>query len=585
MARYSKKIMMKRNVIRVGLLLLAMLLALTGCKGGTDTTRESETEGAVTSPTSETSGKEESLLTLVENGVARYYVVVLSPDFEEAAEYIKTTVKQKANVELKTTSFENSEWTENKIYLGSNYEELCPRGDELTYLGRAVVFQDETIHICANTPTMMKRAAQELFTTVTEEYITENASGKRTMMLNSANGFLINPDYPINNATLLQAPISDYCVVYGAGEQTARLLSESLSYLIGTQTGYKPKVVSDAATQTEREILVGVTNRTESPVLPINEYAVRSVGSKVQISGSYAAIGKAVESFKGMFGKTELSESGTVTGRYLTPKASDEIRIMSSNTGIPSDRKGVELTASQRATLLGEAYEMLRPDFIGLQEAGSTGVALLQSATSELYGFVSQSEQKQCPILYLKSEWQIVKEDGAEVKGFEMFEGQAGWCYEWVMFERIDHPNERIIMMNLHFQPSGELYGQFRPDAIAKTNAELCRLTEAYPNIPIAVTGDYNSKYRSQQDDVFKPLYQALEMDSAAYVTTDSDFTKATYHSIGTSSAQGGEPIDHISITTDLLDATRYCVVEYEPIGKASDHFPIFIDVRVKPAS
>ena len=89
---------------------------------------------------------------------------------------------------------------------------------------------------------------------------------------------------------------------------------------------------------------------------------------------------------------------------------------------------------------------------------------------------------------------------------------------------------------------------------------------ERFPDLPVAVTGDYNCTIGSEE---FGAMMQDLPnpMQSGVELTTDND--------------AGGYGIDHVSVTGKLATVVRHRVVSYEAFSEASDHKAVYVDLRL----
>ena len=66
---------------------------------------------------------------------------------------------------------------------------------------------------------------------------------------------------------------------------------------------------------------------------------------------------------------------------------------------------------------------------------------------------------------------------------------------------------------------------------------------------------------------------------------TDDKTLGSTMHDMGTSVTGNGTPIDYVSVTNELLEIVRHRTVVYSAMGLSGDHFPVFIDFKIKTAS
>lgn len=571
---------MKKSIRLLSIFLIVLTLTLTACKGG-------EEAPATASTTSQTDGESVvEALTLVKDGVAQYYIV-FGGEFVRTSEYIEKTVQQKTGVKMKSVKFENKDWTEHKIYIGNNYDDMFSDAEEkLTYDGYAVLIVQDDIYIFGRSDETTKAAAEKFLTSVSPDNITSSEDGKKTMIIPKSLAFVYNPDYAVSDPTLLSTHVSEYQIVYGKDEYTAQIFAQELKDYIGKWTGFDILAVPDSVSECENEILIGKTNRVQYVEAAIDEYSFKAVGSKIQIGGSYISLFECISDFRTMFGAEGIDFTKKITSKTAVLKGEDEIRVMSSNVGIPNGEY-IELTDVQRAKILGECYLMLKPDFVGLQEAVDT-LSYITEEISEVYGVVSQSGEGtlgvRCPILYLKDEWKVAVSGQVEIKGWHKF--SILHCYEWVMFERIDDSSERFIMINLHYPTaSPENMNSARTPAAQATNEKIRELMSLYPDVPIAVTGDYNSQ-RDSNEDIFPYMYKGIEekLDIAQRFTEDRMSGK-TRHEMGISAIGSGTAIDYVSVTNELVTVVRHRTVSYGALGLSGDHFPIFIDVKIKNAS
>ena len=141
-------------------------------------------------------------------------------------------------------------------------------------------------------------------------------------------------------------------------------------------------------------------------------------------------------------------------------------------------------------------------------------------------------------------------------------------------------------MFNLHYPTTGTTeMNSARTPAAQATNAKIKELMSLYPDVPITVTGDYNS-HRNNNTDIFPYMFEGLDgkMDVAQSFTDDKTLGSTT-HDMGTSVTGNGTPIDYVSVTNELLEIVRHRTASYDAMGLSGDHFPVFIDVKIKTAS
>ena len=142
------------------------------------------------------------------------------------------------------------------------------------------------------------------------------------------------------------------------------------------------------------------------------------------------------------------------------------------------------------------------PDFVGMQEMQEGEAnhlyALMQTellnAVKDEYAFVDFSgllggerfNGLMTPILYRHTVWQVEEIDISEALDFG---GMHRW--QWALFSKIDQPEERCVLLNLHYPVAKNHEEQVA--AAKQVNAQIGILQSLYPDAPIFVTGDFNA--------------------------------------------------------------------------------------------
>jgi len=546
----------------------------------------SESSNNVTPEADNTSGVETVFtgtddIHLVTDGKAGYVIILKDSLCENAANQFIGTVKSRTGVTIQIQGFLFPDQKEKVIYFGQDYDSVFPEAEvKLSGYGCAVLEKDGDIYVFGHDSGSMSTAVTKFFAKIEADCVTEN-QGLKSLRIPETAYFVYNPGYDIVDAKLLNVPLGQYNIVYSEKSATSYGLAYMLRSIITDKTGCINEIVGDSAAVSEYEILVGDTVRSLSNTLAAGEYRISSEQGRVCIQyGTALAATDALDEFRLVLHKgseTSVNRTGKTENQQCLEKETGTVRIISSNTyfgdySIPGDI---------RAGMLAECYQLFDADFIGLQESASKIQYMMKNLNG--YGYVTQTTGH-TPIIYNTSLWQLAKDNnGAEIKGSFAFDGHC-WSAEWIMFQSKNDAAAKVIVMNLHIHPRSDGYKEHRSDDIAVTNAAWKQLLELYPGVPIFTTGDYNTAYKSSD---FRSLLAGLEdrMDSGKYLATDSnpDVGLYTYHDYeGTNKAYGGDGIDHIAVTKNLVEVIHYRVIQYAPIGYASDHFPIFIDVKLK---
>ena len=525
--------------------------------------------------------EEVQMITIVENSEAQFYIVA-SPAYIETMEYIQQDLYKKTGVTLEAMAQPDETSTKHKIYLGSNYDEVCPDAEQkLLYGGYAVAYANGDIHFCGMDDDTLKRAATKFLSSIpVKECVTRNDEGKVTLIIPSTLMLVSNPDYAVQNPTLLSAPISEYNLVY---KNDATYVDEAVVTLLGdkmgTLTGYAPKAVKASEAAVEREIIINNARGT-APNMGKTEYSIKSEGSKIYINyGSTVAAMAAIEELSDVtfYKQTSYNIAETIEDTMgMLAKADDEVRIMTSNV-LFTNADNAELPYAQRAALLSDIYLTWHPDFIGLQESKGAIGEDIKVALADEYGYINQavSGNGHTPILYDKDVWEPVTEGGNILMKHEMFQSNHCWDYEWVMFQKISDPSVKVIMMNLHFQPRG-YQGEQRPESMNKFNNEVKRLEREYSNIPIFCTGDYNTGYSWTRNSAIGDDGWNEDVIAGTQLQSSGALTENT-------ADPNGSAIDHVCVSKNLVTVVRNVRVKYEVMLKSSDHQPVFADIKLTP--
>ncbi|MBR3895326.1 MAG: hypothetical protein IKJ35_09330 [Clostridia bacterium] len=292
--------------------------------------------------------------------------------------------------------------------------------------------------------------------------------------------------------------------------------------------------------------------------------------------------------------REEIFEELAKRGDTFVKKADESyIRVMTSNV-FHTDCLGsqiFELSYEERADILAAQYLYFEPDFIGLQEVSTPMQQVLAERLGERYSFVEtplgdfknysyhgvRTQQNCTPLVYRKDLYEVL------TSRFHLFDVLGLWSYHWALYRSKKDPSQRLIHMNLHyFYDTTE--GKQMPGVIDVHN-ELVHLRRHYPTVPILVTGDYNFECTTP---MFRAMVEGLQMQSGMLIAEDiePDGTHYWFHQIGSSEIEkqgvANAAIDHICVTTDLVNVKLHRVLHDELLFKSSDHCARFLDVEIK---
>ena len=263
-------------------------------------------------------------------------------------------------------------------------------------------------------------------------------------------------------------------------------------------------------------------------------------------------------------------------------KKADEsiIRVMSSNV------LNGDMERNKRIDTLSALYLTFQPDFLGLQEVGDALINRYRENLSEIYEIpkTPMGRYQNCPtsdgrriqvcfipIFYNKHKYELI------TSHYRHFFVKGMWGFFWALYRFKENPEQKILHVNMH--PTAQ--GPKIPPCLMEMRRELIHLRRHFPKVPIVFTGDYNARYETEE---FQKMFEGLDMTSGMLVSEQSDGVQYWNHHLG--DPEPARPylttLDHVGVTTDLLDVKLHRVLRDEHLANASDHYPIFIDVALK---
>ena len=162
-----------------------------------------------------------------------------------------------------------------------------------------------------------------------------------------------------------------------------------------------------------------------------------------------------------------------------------------------------------------------------------------------------------------------------QLGAYENFSVGAGTMrlITWALFEQIA-TGEQFIVASTHWDT-----GSY-PDRITVQAKEMAQIVNSLCDrydVPVFCTGDYNRTAATEQLRSYLQLTGFLDAPAAA---EDCGVIRKTYHSVLGELPGTGDAIDHITLSPNA-NVTYYTVVLDAQVLAASDHCPIFIDVKL----
>ena len=412
---------------------------------------------------------------------------------------------------------------------------------------------------------------------------TEDADGKTVIT------YLHDYTYSADEQMLFteEAPISAYTVVYG--DEANRSSAEKIAKTLSSFTGATLTAVSDATAETPYEILYGKTNRNANAYNTVSEmnYLVRAEGTKLMIGGSSEfAMSMCATAFLEAYvpDRCYTDVINFPVGyrkesvAYASKEDSDlygdaDLRIMSWNLlcELWDDKVPVDI----RDEKVAAAILYYAPDVVGLQEMTPAWYNALDSFLLSDYAFVTRKNQygndNYSTLYYNKKTVKVVT---SGVVNYTKGNSKLLRLVTWALFERLSD-GARFIVTSTHWDTSKT---ESNITAQAEEMAGLVKRLHSTYSVPVFCTGDYNRNESTGQYDSFVKLSGFVD---TRYTAKEVNREGATYHGTLGVAPSGSGAIDHIFVSTDakvlffnlLLDQT---------VLDASDHVPIYIDVKLK---
>lgn len=388
--------------------------------------------------------------------------------------------------------------------------------------------------------------------------------------------------------------LAEYKIVVSPSDSSAKDLAKELQKAIKDTCGAELKIVGAHVAASEKEFLIGNTNRAESTTMLSKlsglEYAIAVSGSKIILGGNTnMATSLAIDAFIEKFLINDFSDVCKVPSDYnevntgtITLKGGEDpalaegadLRIMSFNILAELWDTKAKATLPGREENVAAILLSYMPDVVGLQETTDLWYSLLEPKLEGVYKFASHKipsgKTNYSTMMYNVQTTQLI-----ECKTVVYSKGNSSQMRNltWGRFRRISDGAEYIVTCT-HWDITND-----RIDAQWPENAQLIKeLYEKY-KLPIFATGDYNADETEQ----FKSFMAKTGMLDPKYKAKTINNAGKTYHDLGQKPSSSEYAIDHIPCMpvtgTELL---YYNVLKCQAALDASDHCPIYIDVKLK---
>lgn len=384
-------------------------------------------------------------------------------------------------------------------------------------------------------------------------------------------------------------PISDYKIIYA---EEAKDAAKSLAKLISTYTDTTIECHPDSTAVSDKEILIGDTNREESKgndkISKIG-FLIKTAGTKVVIrSGNVKTIANAVNviaanymrvspdfNFPASLNTVHTSYEGT-DRMELTEGA--DFRVMSFN--ILSEEWAEEAKDIEaRVPGVVGCISYYEPDVIGIQEVSVKWYGLLKEYLGDTYEFVNtdaNGTKNGCytGLAYNKNTVRLIEK---ELTYYSVYNSKRLRVINMGLFEMIE-TGKRLVVTDTHFNANHKDAATENKNRVKQATEFIAKI-DSYRkkyNCPIIMTGDFNSKDGTEPYNVVvsDPL-----ITETKYTAKEKGSIFLTYHAVGTMPGSATESIDHI-FSSGAVTPLYYTTLIDAYLVKASDHCPIFCDFK-----
>ena len=335
--------------------------------------------------------------------------------------------------------------------------------------------------------------------------------------------------FPPSDYQFKSSDLAKYKIIYDADEEGLFSFANQLQSTIFSKYGVNISVSNDENTEiSDYEILIGDTNRFATTG-NIMKYSLTVAQNKVKINvGGVFSASKAIDYlttnlFTGVPFELNVGEYFTTSliSTVQSITSGTTARIMSANMLADAFDGGSYKDAEYRAEIFAGVLVAYKPDVIGTQETDDAWNSVLDrylNKVKEEYGleysryFATYQNKINYTSLMYRSDKFTVTASGVKVFSWWV-DPNFNHSYHmrnvsWAQFSSIDNASKKFIVANTHWSYRTEhdggnkyLTGSSKPIATNElrtqckdeTNALLSTLKSTYDNMPIFLTGDFNT--------------------------------------------------------------------------------------------
>lgn len=572
---------MKIKLLSMILVVIMMLMTVVACK---DKTGDSESTSVDSTPVPEK-------VLIAENGVSEYKIVrseYVSEAFQTKYTAFFPKMRKECGVDFKigddflrkdmdkSLPYEILFGAVNRVEAKEVYNSICYDGYAVKHVGNKIV-------IAAYTVKNMTLAIDALFDECLEIVEDENGNKKAYFVKEVVN---VGTEKTFFNA---ENPINDYKIIYAPGEEnTAKSFVRYLEKYTGLELEYLP----DTTTPSDKEILIGDTNRKETESVKVSSkigFVVKAVGTKVVMRAMegvslYNSMASIAENYMQDSPDFNLLANHDETHLLYVGNDKEELftdadfRVMSFN--ILSEEWAAEAKDMEKR-IPGVVGTILyyKPDVVGIQEISVKWYGVLKEYLGDTYEFVNTDANgvKNGCYTGLAYNKETVELLDSELYYYTVYNSKRLRVINMGHF-KLKESGKTIVVTDTHFNANHKDATTENKNRVQQATEFIAKIDE-YRNkykCPIIMTGDYNSKDGS---DPYNKIMSDKLIHEAKLTATKKGSIFLTYHNLGVMPGSNAESIDHI-FYTGAITPVYYTTLMDQYLVIASDHCPIFADFK-----
>ena len=585
------------------LALIMCALVVVGCKKDNELPDQSNEVSDVVSETS----KQPLDVIIAENGKTEFTIYIddqyySDKDFKQMVTDIRNLIKSKtsANIEIfggTSVKAENKDkpaiLVGNTGFAESKSRETVSRAHDfyVDCVGNKIVLYGETIEGCKNAMAyfysiLADQSASDMTLHFTEEHIVTSNS---------------TDAYSIESIICAGSELKEYRIVVPKSmDVNEKYFAYNLRYHLYSKYGYTVNIVKDGSAPQDKEILIGKTSRqtvsVDEKCFSISVSQGKMLFYATDMQGYNAMLDHVLNnmlsgnqrkySFENGFNYSAHASESLNDGTKFITQSNGDARVMFWNVlGLYAESGSPQV----RQPLQKEVVSAYAPSVLALQEMSSPYHSGFTPMLRELgYTKVETDTKNTAVILFYKaSETELLK------SGYRAFSkgplSGSGYGAAWGVFK--DTEGNTFAVISTHFFWSGD-----KPvnDVKATREANAVEISEVvtdilaeYPDIPVLVGGDLNSRISSEPapHNILKEIGLRYAWDIAEEkndIETHPgagiyDTQKETYTSWQQKYDGYSDAIDHVYVTSQAKIDT-FCVLDTLYCKWASDHRPILVE-------